>query len=151
MQDTIGELWIQTRIQTTLQYVVLYALTLVTRKPQIVCGHSTYRTTALLSKIYIFSVGVGLRKLMTSYPFKYASQSLFHRPFYAGVLRHITWKLQVVHVGECSAYRMTAILSEVFFVCFRVALEIRLERYDPRHASVVFWYHMHCACACIYC
>ena len=32
---------------------------------------------------------------------------------------------------------MTAVLSETFFVWFRVALEIRLESYDPRHALVV--------------
>ena len=60
------------------------------------------------------------------------------------VLRHITWKLQVI-CGR-SAYRTTAILSEAFFVWFRVALEIRLESYSSRNATVL-WYNI----VCVYC
>ena len=37
----------------------------------------------------------------------------------------ITWKLQVI--CECSAYQMTALLSETFFMWFRAAWEIWLE------------------------
>ena len=63
--------------------------------------------------------------------------------FYAyNVLTRITWKLQVV--CKCSAYRTTGILSETFFVCFNIALQIRLESYGPRHVSVVLWYHIVC-------
>ena len=61
------------------------------------------------------------------------------------LLRHITWKLQVV--CGCSAYWMTAILLVTFFVWFRVALEIWLESYGPRHASVILL----CNIVCIYC
>ena len=61
------------------------------------------------------------------------------------VLRHITWKLQFI-CGR-SAYRTTAILSESFFMWFRVALEIQLESYSSRHASVVLWNNI----VCIYC
>ena len=51
----------------------------------------------------------------------------------------ITWKLQVIRARSNSVYQTTALLSETFFVWFRVALEIRLESYGPRHASVVHW------------
>ena len=69
-------------------------------------------------------------------------QSLFLiSHFYAyRVLRRTTWKVQVV--SECSAYRTTAILSEIFFLWFRVTLEIWQESYGPRHTSVVLWYHI---------
>ena len=59
------------------------------------------------------------------------------------VLRHITWKLQVI-CGH-SAYLTTPILLETFFVWFRVALEIQLESYGPRRVSVVLWYDILCA------
>ena len=55
------------------------------------------------------------------------------------ILRHIAWKLQV-------AYWTTAMLSEIFFVWFRAAWEIRLESYGPRHTSVVLWYNIVCIC-----
>ena len=64
-------------------------------------------------------------------------QSLFlitHFGVYS-VLRHIAWKFQVI-CGR-SAYRTTAILSEMFFVWFGVTLGIQLKSYNPRHASVV--------------
>ena len=53
-------------------------------------------------------------------------------------IRHITWKLQVV----CASFKYwtTAIVSEKFFVWFRVALEIKLDSYHPRYASVILWY-----------
>ena len=54
------------------------------------------------------------------------------------VLRHITWKLQVI-CGSL-AYWTTAMLSETLFVWLRVALEIQLESYGPRHTSVILWY-----------
>ena len=93
----------------------------------------------------ISCVRAGLEIQMASYASKHASQSLSDKHFYAySVLGHITWKLQVVH--ECSAYQTTVILSEIFFLWFRVALEIRLESYGPRHTSIVLWYHI----ACVY-
>ena len=51
------------------------------------------------------------------------------------ILTRITWKLQVVH-GH-SAYRTTALLLGTFLVWLRVAWEIWLESYNPRHASVI--------------
>ena len=56
------------------------------------------------------------------------------------VLTLVTWKLQVIQ-GH-SAYWTTALLSETFLVCFRVAWEIWPESYSPRHASVVRWYNI---------
>ena len=61
------------------------------------------------------------------------------------ILTHITWKLQVIY--GCSVYRTTATLSKTFFVWLRVAWEIWLKSYDPRHTSVVFWYNI----VCVYC
>ena len=66
--------------------------------------------------------------------------SHFHK---YSALRHITWKLQVIHVCRSLAYWTTAILPETFFVWFRVTLEIKLESYmyGLRHASVVLIWH----------
>ena len=143
MRDTIGELWIQIHIAATFEYDILGVLTLITWELQVVCRRFTHQTTVLLSEMYIFCVKAGFEIQIVSYTSKHGLQSLSDRPFYVySVLRRITWKLQVVH--ECSAYRTTAILSETFFVCFRLALGIRLKSYGPRHASVVFWYHIVC-------
>ena len=48
MWDTIGELWIQTRMANTFGYNILCVLTLVARKLQVVYGRFTYWMTALL-------------------------------------------------------------------------------------------------------
>ena len=141
MQDTIGKLWIQICITTTFQYNILCVLTLLTWKVQVICGRSTYQKTALLLEIAIFCVRAEC-EIGTS---KHASQSLCDKPFLhiqCTYSRHITWKLQVIY-GR-SAYRMTAILSETFFVWFRVALEIRLKSYGPRHTLVLLWYDIVC-------
>ena len=142
MRDTctIGELWIQTCIATTFWYDILCVLTLVTRKPHAVYKHSAYWMTALLSEMSIFCVRAGYEIWMASYASKRISQSLSDKPFVCArvvVLRHITWKLQVIY--GCSANRTIAVLFETFFVWFRVAWEIWLESYGPRHASVVLW------------
>ena len=55
------------------------------------------------------------------------------------VLRHINWNIQII-CGH-SAYRTTVILSETLLMWFKGALEIWLESYSPRHASVVLWYN----------
>ena len=97
--------------------------------------------TALLSQISIFYVGAGFDIQMASYVSKYARKSLSDKPFYAyRVPIRISWKVQVVR--ECSAHGTTAIISEIIFVWFRVTLQIWLESYSPRHASVVLWYHI---------
>ena len=76
--------------------------------------------------MYIFCVRVGFEIQYASYLSKHASQSLSDRTFYAhSVLRRMTWKLQISR--EFVAYRATAILSETFFVRFKVALGIRLQ------------------------
>ena len=61
------------------------------------------------------------------------------------VLTCITWKLQVIY-GH-SVYRTTALILETFLVCIRVAWEIQLESYGPRHTSVILWYNI----VCVYC
>ena len=62
---------------------------------------------------------------------------------------HVTWKLQVIY--ERSAHQTTALLWVTFLVCCRVAWEIQLESYRPRHTSVVSWYNIVCVyCKCIH-
>ena len=41
-------------------------------------------------------------------------------------------------------YQMTALVSETIFMWFKVAWEIRLESYGPRHPLVVLWYNIVC-------
>ena len=95
--------------------------------------------TALLSEFSIFCVRAEGKIWMARYASKHASQSLpiSHFCVYSA-LRNLTWKLQVI-CGSL-AYWTMAILSETFFEWFRVELEIQLESYGPRQASVVFWY-----------
>ena len=57
------------------------AYTLVARKLLIVCRHSTYGMTALLSQMCIFCVGAGFEIQMGSYASKHASKSLSDKPF----------------------------------------------------------------------
>ena len=52
------------------------------------------------------------------------------------ILTCITWKLQVIY--EHSTYQTTVPLSKTFLLWFRVAWEIWLESYDPRHVSQSF-------------
>ena len=61
------------------------------------------------------------------------------------VLTHITWKLQVIY-GH-SAYQTSALVLKTFPLQIRVALEIQLESYGPRHISVILWYNI----TCVYC
>ena len=141
----IGELWIQTRITITFRYNILCILTLVTQKLKVVCRRSTYQMTALLSEIYIFCVRAECEIWIASYASKHASQSISEKQlciYKYSVLRCITWRLQII--CGCSAYPTTAILSDTFFVWFRVAIEIRLESYSTKHTSVVLWYNIVC-------
>ena len=58
-----------------------HILTFVTRKLQVVCRCSMYRTTAQLSEMSTFCVRAGCEKRMASNASKHASQSLSDRPF----------------------------------------------------------------------
>ena len=60
------------------------------------------------------------------------------------ILRHITWKLNSGHTWNVQhIIRLLYIIRDIF-VWFRVALDIRLESYGRRHASVVLWYDIVC-------
>ena len=61
------------------------------------------------------------------------------------ILTCIAWKLHVIY-GH-SAYWMTALLLETFLEWFRVAWEIWLESYGPRHALVILSHNI----VCVYC
>ena len=66
MQDVNGRLWIQTCIITSFRYNILCVLILITRKLQVVYGHSTYRTTALVSKMYSWIERYGWQVMATN-------------------------------------------------------------------------------------
>ena len=135
MWNMIGKLWTQTPIATTFWYDILCVLTLVTWKLQVVCRalYMLNDCSAIRDVYFLCSSWRHIR--LTSYASKHTSHSLSGKPFvHTLVLRHIIWKPQVI--SGHSAHRMTAILAETFFVWFRVALEIWLESYVPRYASV---------------
>ena len=142
MRDTIGKLSIQTRIATTFWYDILCIYTFGSPKLQVVYERSTYQTTVLLSEMAIFYIRAGCKIQMVGYGSEYASQCLSNKSF---VRTRITWQVQVIY--GLSAYRTTVLLSETFVVWFRVALEIGLESYGPRHSLVVLWYNI----VCVYC
>ena len=138
MQDTIGELWIQTHITTSFQYDILCILTLLTWKVQVVYGCCTYQMTPLVFEISIFCIKAGCKIQLVSYASKHALQCLLINHLCIHTL--LSWKLEVIH--GYSAYQMTGLPSETVLLLFRVEWEIWLESYSPRHVSVVFWYNI---------
>ena len=69
----------------------------------------------LLSEMSIVCVRAGCEIQLVSYGSKHALQSLSNKQF---VYTCITWKLQVMY--GCSAYQITALLSETFLVCLEL-------------------------------
>ena len=131
----IGELWIQTRIAiATFRYVTLCLLALVARKLQVICRSSTYCMNALLSEMSIFCVRTGCKVRKASHASKHA--------FPIGHFAYIqcTWtcnsKTSDHDMWTFSILNDCYIIGDILCVV-RVALEIRLEGYGSRHASVV--------------
>ena len=122
------------------RYNTMCLITLITWKLQVVYGCSTYWTTALQLEMSIFCVRTECEIWLVSYGSKHALQSVSDKPFVCTYMHNL--KLQVIH--GCSAYQTTALLFETFFVWFRVASEILLDSYGPRHTSVVLWYKIVC-------
>ena len=153
MRETISELWIQKCIETTLRYVVLCVLTLATRKLQVVCRRCSYRTTPLLSEMYIFFVEDGFEIQMASSAFKHASQSLSDRPFLR-IQCSLTLSLKISGLtwmfsksNEC--YIIRHILC-VFQSCTRDSTrELRPETPIGRFLIRVTVYVTNRVCACI--
>ena len=71
---------------------------------------------------------------LVSYGSKHSKQ--FFPLSHLWVVTCITWQY------ECSAYRITALLSDTLLAWFRVARYIQLENYGPRNTSVVLWYKL---------
>ena len=103
------------------------------------------KTIGGIRKLYISNEcsTIGDSFFLVSYGSKHSSQ--FFPISHLCILTHITWQQQVIY--RHSAYRMTSLLSNTFLVWFRVAREIQMESYGPRHASVVLWYKL----VCVYC
>ena len=112
------------------------------------------KTIHRIQTLYILNVCSTIRdvyfllELDARYEWRVMAPNIHHSFFpisHLRVLTHITWKLQVLY--GCSAYQITALLRKTFLVWFRVAREIQLESYGPRHTSVVLW----CKIVCVYC
>ena len=132
-----------TCITTTFQYNILCVLAHKFYILTHTC--STYWTTARLSEMSILYVRAGCEIHVWLASYTHVAPNMHCSVFsirHLCILTHIVWKLLVVH--KCSAYRMTALLSETFLEWFRVACVIRLESYSPRHTSVVLWYNNVC-------
>ena len=87
-------------------------------------------TTALLSEMSLSWVRASCEICLVSCGFKHASQSLSDTP----LVRAYKHNLKTTGWYGPWACRMTALLSKTFLGWFRVAWEIRLESYCPRHA-----------------
>ena len=135
----MGELhvWIQTHITTSFWCYILWAHTFITWKLQLIYGHSTYMywMTAVLSEMFIFCVKELDEErynlwVMTSNT-RYSVFLIIHLWIITCITDKYRSCVDVLHIER---------LSEAFIVWFRVAWEIWVETYGPRHASVVFWY-----------
>ena len=108
--------------------------TCTTSKLKVISGHFTYQMTVLLSEIPVSIFWV--RAVCGNGQWVMAPNmhcSLF--PIcHLCVLPRIAWKLQVV-CGR-SIHHMIALLLNTFLVWVKVAWDIRLENYGPRHAYI---------------
>ena len=140
MWETIGELWIQTRITTTFQYYILCILTLTTQKLQVLLRSSISRMSAVLS---VKSISV--LELYARYDWWIMATnthcSLFPISHWC-LFTCISQKLQIIY--GTSAYWMTVLLLKTFLEWLRIAQEVRLDSYSPRNVSIVLWYSIVC-------
>ena len=138
----INELRHQTHITVSFWYTIRCALECISQKLQVAYGRSTCIYISNNCTTMIGQLWLEMRITVLKWN---AHHSLF--PInHLCILTCIAWKLQVVHVYEYSAHWTTALLSKTFLVWLRVAWEIQLESYGPRHASVLLWYTIveHC-------
>ena len=139
MWDTIGELWLQTRITVSFRHNVLCLRTLITRKLHAEYEDSTYRTTAQLSEMSISWVRAVCKIRLASYGSKYPSQSLCNTPFVC------TYTLNSKTTSRTRTFCISkdcSTIGDISCVVYGVAWEIRLETYGHRHASVVLRYNV---------
>ena len=104
MQDTIGELWIQTHITTSFWYYILWVHTLLTRKLQVVYVYMDVLHIEWL--LYYWKCLFSVLELDARYNWQVMAPNMHHNPFaisHLYVITHITWKLQVTH--DCSTIR----------------------------------------------
>ena len=141
----IGELWIQTCIATTLRYVVLCVLTLVTQK--------LYRLYAKVLHIewqlYYWRCLFSVLELDARYKWWVTHPNMQHSLFQMSnfciysVLRQLVWKLHVTR-GR-SAYRTTALLLETFSEWFQ-SCNRDLTRELQRETHIGHSLIWHCVC-----
>ena len=139
MRDTIGILSFGSKhVAASFEYISCVLTLILEKYRSYVDVLHIEGLAALLSDISIFYVRAACKMRLSSYGSQHGSRAVsFHYPHDSCLLSRITWKLQIVY--WYSSYRTTALLPVIFLVWFRVACEIRLESYCPRHASIVLW------------
>ena len=134
MQAKISKLWPQTCITVSFWYAILYILT------HIAWQLRPYMDILHIEQLFYYQRCVlpGL-ELHARYDWWVMAPnmdcSLFPVPHLC-VLPCITWKLQIVH--RCSKYWTTALLWKTFLELFRVAWNMLMGSYGPRHTSQSF-------------
>ena len=120
-----------THITVSYPYAILCILTRISGKLQVAYGRSVHIERQLYYRKCLFwGVRAACKIQLATFGSIHSSQFLLIQ--HLCVLPRISWKLLVICGG--SAYWTTALLSEIFLVWFRVAREIWLESYGPRHA-----------------
>ena len=79
----------------------------------------------------LFFVRAGCEWQMARYGSKHTSQSLSNKPFVHTYTQNLKTSGHTVYMYGCSAYQMTAILLETFFVWFKITWKIQLESSTP--------------------
>ena len=144
MWAKISKLWLHTCITVSYQSAILCTFTRITQKVHIIHGCSTSTRTVLLSEMPLFWL-----ELYVSYDWRVMAPNMHCSLFpicHLCVLTRITWKLPVIY-GRSSC-QTTALLSNTFLVWNRVAWEIWLKSYNPRHTLRLF---SDISLSCLYC
>ena len=116
----------------------------VTQQLQVIYGHSTYQITFLLSRMSISRgrAGCKIHVWWVSYGSKRVSQSLSDRPFVRTYMQLKNYRMYV----DILPIKWLLYYWRHSLCGFRVAWEIWLESYSPRHTSWSF-----SDTVCLYC
>ena len=129
---TVCELWLASYGFNHASFVLGY--TGNSKTVLVVCRCFIYQMTARLLEISIFFyVRAGCKTQLVSYGSKHWSQFFSIKPFVRPDIHKLTWKLQGKYGRP--ACRMSALISETFFVCFTVERE-QVEGYGPMQLPI---------------
>ena len=119
----------------TLSDETFCAYRLVTGKLQVLFGRSTNWMTALLSEMTIFWIRPWGEIWLASNGSIYASHSLSFKPLSVYTYTSITWN-STDCIRTLCILNDSSTIANIPCVIYRVAWEIQLVSYNPRHVSV---------------